>query len=446
MYRLLLIFTFAATLIGVGCNDPIAIVDGPGQSEIPIIFTDTFSVDTKTLLGENSSTYTLGINNNTYLLGALDDPIFGKSTSKVYVELDFLASTPNFDGVTLDSAILVMQYDPLRFYGDTTATYNIEVRQMTEQMSGDTIKSDKVWNTDPTIIGSRSIVPSRFDSLIISNHIEDGALDTIGPELRIKMDDTFAQGLIDADASNYANSTALLDFINGLEISASTDKGAMMGLSLDDVNNFAGANRLRVFFSTDTTKQVYDFSFRSRTASTFTHDITGSEVENYIADENHNGDDRAFYQGMSGVETEISFPTVSELKDRIINKAELIYYSVTDPNETNAINTPIDFATLTYINDDGDRTLTTDASLAISTGPYTAILGGNPILIDEVNGIYQTTVNLTSQFNTVFNNDNLSTNVTLTALQRSERSSRTVIFGSGSAEYKPVLRITYTNI
>lgn len=445
MYRLLLIFAFAITLLSYGCNDPITIVNTPDE-EIDIIYTEAYQVDTKTIEGEISSTYNLGVNFRTYLLGELDDPIFGKSTSNINVELDFLVGIPDFENAVLDSAVLIMQYDTLGFYGDTTATYNIEVRQLTEIMNADTLNSDTVWSVDPTIIGSRTIIPSVSDSIIINNHLAEGEPQKIGPELRIPMEDDFGQMIIDADDSNYLSSESLLDFINGLQITATTDKSAMMGLNLNDLNNLSGLNKLRIYYTTPDTTEVFDFSFTARTASTFTHDFSGAQIEGYLTDENHNGDDFAFFQGMSGVEAEFSFPNLDELKDRIINNAELVYYSIADPNEVNIINDPIDISTLTYVNEDGERTLTTDATLGINPGPYSTVLGGNLELIDQANGIYRTTVNLTSHVNTVFNSDNLTTNVILTPLQRSERSSRSIIFGSGNPQYKPVLKITYTNI
>ena len=444
MYRLLLVFTFAITLLGTGCNDPITIVETP-DAEIDVIYTEAYEVETKTILGEVSSTYNLGVNFSTYLLGALDDPIFGKSTSNINIELDYLIGIPDFDGAILDSAVLMMGYDSLGFYGDTTAAFTIEVRQLLEQMVGDTLLADTVWNVDPTVIGSRTIIPSIYDSITINSHISGGEPVVIGPQLRIPMENDFIQTLIDADPENYLSSESLLEFINGLQISATTDKSAMMGLALDDLNNFSGTNKLRIYYTTDTT-EVYDFSFTSRTASTFVHDFSGSMMEGYLADEDHNGDDFAFFQGMSGVEVELSFLNIEELKENIINKAELIYYSIADPNEVNFINKPIDLATLTYQNIENTRTLTTDASLGLNPGPYTSILGGSPVLVDEANGIYRTSVNLTNHLNTVFNTDVPTTNVILTPLQRSERSSRSIIFGSGNPQYKPVLKITYTNI
>ncbi len=445
MYRLLLIFTFAVTLLGYSCNDPITI-ELPEKDDIEIIYTDTFSVNSKTIQGEISTTYDLGINYTTYLLGALDDATFGKSSSDIYVEIDFAGSLPDFTNATLDSVVLIVEYDNNGFYGDTLATFDIEVRRMTEQMTGDSTLSTKTWSVDPTIIGSRSIVPNRFDSIAIGSHLDPGTTINVGPQLRIPMTMEFGQELLDADPENYTDSDALIEYINGLNISATASSSSMMGIDLSDVTNLSGTNKLRVYYTTPDTTEIFDFSFRSRSASTFVHDTQGSKVENYLANENFNNDDFAFFQGMSGVETQIDFPSVEILRDKIINKAKLTYYSVSDPSETNVINTPVAISTLTYIDSEGERTLTSDATFGINTGPYSSILGGLPVLIDETNGIYQTTVNLTNHLHTVFSQEGVSSSVILTPLQRSERSSRTIIFGSGSVQYKPILEITYTNI
>lgn len=449
MYRLLLIFTFAITLLGYSCNDPISF-GIPNENDIEIIYSDTFSLNTKTIQGEITSTYDLGINYTTYLLGSLDNSIFGKSTSDIYVEIDFSGSLPDFSDAVLDSTVLILEYAENGFYGDTLATFDIEIRRMLERMVGDTILSDQTWSLDPTVIGSRSVVPSRFDSITIASHEADGELIKVGPQLRVPMTMEFGQELIDADSINYVNSDALIEFINGLNISATTSSSSMMGLDFSDITNFSGTNKLRIYYTTSAattdTTEVFDFSFRSRAASTFVHDTQGAAMADYLANENFNNDDLVFFQGMSGVEAQIDFPSVEELRDKIINKATLTYYSVSDPSETNMINAPVDISTLTYIDIDGERTLTSDASFGINPGPYNTILGGIPVLIDEANGIYQTTVNLTSHFHTVFSQEGVSSSIIMTPLQRSERSSRTIIFGAGSAQYKPVLEITYTNI
>ena len=44
MYRLLLIFTLALTLLGYSCNDPITI-GIPTEDDIEIIYSDTFSLN-----------------------------------------------------------------------------------------------------------------------------------------------------------------------------------------------------------------------------------------------------------------------------------------------------------------------------------------------------------------------------------------------------------------
>ena len=452
MYRILLIFTFAITLLGVGCNDPITI-GIPTENDLEIINTEAFLVDTKTIQGEVSTTYDLGVNYTTYLLGSLDNSTFGKSTSDIYLELDFAGSLPDFSDAILDSTVLIFEYAENGFYGDTLATYDIEVRRMLERIDDDTVESipsDSTWSVDPTILGSRSIVPSRFDSLTIASHLAEGVDVKVGPQLRVPMTMAFGQELLDADPENYANSDALIEYINGLNITATTSSSSMMGIDLGDVANFSGINKLRIYYTTtdattDTT-EVFDFSFRARTTSTFVHETAGSDIQNYLDDENFNNDDLVFFQGMSGVEAQIDFPNIEDLRDKIINKAKLTFYSVSDPNETNQINSPVDIVALTYADIDGNRTLTTDASFGINPGPYSSLLGGIPELVDVENGIYRTTVNLTNHFNTVFSQVGVSSSVILTPLQRSERSSRTIIFGSGNTQYKPVLEITYTNI
>lgn len=445
MYRLLLIFTLAITLLGYSCNDPITI-GIPTQNDLDIVYTDSFTVDTKTIEGEITSTYDLGVNYSTYLVGSLDNTTFGKSNSDIYVEIDFAGSLPDFTDAVLDSAVFIVEYAEDGFYGDTLATYDFEIRRMLEIMDGDTIFSNQTWAVDPAVIGSRSLIPSRTDSIVIANHLAEGEDVKLGPQLRIPMTMEFGEEIINADSENYTSSETLIEFINGFNISATPSSSSMIGLDFSDVSNFTGINKLRIYYTTPDTTEVFDFSFKSRTASTFVHDTQGAVMENYLSDENYNNDDFVFFQGMSGVEAQLDFPTVEELRGKIINKAELTYYSISDPNETNIINDPVDFATLTYINEDGERSLTTDASFGINPGPYTSVLGGTPELIDEANGIYRTKVNLTSHFNTVFSLSGVSTSVILTPLQRSERSSNTIIFGSGNTEYKPLLEITYTDL
>ena len=124
MYRLLLIFTLALTLLGYSCNDPITI-GIPTENDLEIIYSDTFSLNTKTIQGETTSTYDLGVNYTTFLLGSLDNSIFGKSTSDIYVEIDFAGSLPDFSDAVLDSTVLILEYAENGFYGDTLATFDI---------------------------------------------------------------------------------------------------------------------------------------------------------------------------------------------------------------------------------------------------------------------------------------------------------------------------------
>lgn len=446
MFRSHWIFVIAIAILSISCNDPITIgtdIEDP----IELVFTDTITLDTKTVQGDTTATFTLGVNNTTYLLGALDDTYFGQSNSEIYFELRYGSTLPDFQGSTLDSVVLVLQYDTLGVYGDTTAVYDVEIRQMDERMEGDTIRSNRTFALQSDIIGSKSFVPRLTDSIMIDSHTDTVTdLVTISPQFRIPMTTAFGDFLFNADPINYVDDETLEEFIKGLYIKATPSSSSMIGLNLGDANNLSGANALRVYYTDEEdVKRIYDFTLSSRTFAHFDHDISGSAVEAYLADEDFNGDDLAFYQSMSGVEAEFSFPSIIQFQDAIINKAELVYYStILDPQMDQVLD-PIDLTTTTYINTDGERVLTVDASIAISNGPYTSVLGGVPERVGDLN-VFKHTINMTNHVNTLLNNPELARNVRLTALQRSERSSRTIIFGSGASQYQPVLRLSYTNI
>lgn len=445
MYRIQLISFIIIAFISYGCNDPITIGDDIDEP-IDLQYNDDVILDTKTVTGEITATYNLGINYTTYLIGQLDDPYFGKSTSDIYLQIGYGATIPDFDDGVLDSVILVMEYDTLGIYGDTTAVYDFEVYQMDEIMTGDTLLADTTFAVLPTIVGSKSIRPAPYDSVTIANYLgEANDSITLKPQLRIPMTTEFAEMVFNADSVNYASSDNILDFINGLRISAITEN-SMMGFNIGDNTNLAGTNGLRVYYtSADGEATEYNFTFRSRTFSHFDHDVSGAIVENYLADEDFNNDDFAFYQGMSGVETEIRFDGIRDFSNTIINNAKLIYYSTELPEATSNVYSPVRLTTATYINTDGDRVLTTDATLGISPGPYSTAFGGFPEEIGD-SKIYRHEINMTNHIYNIFNDPELDTKITLTPLQRSETSSRTIIFGSGSVDYKPVLKLVYTTI
>lgn len=452
-YTIYLVLVAALSIV-MGCNDPINIGTNI-EDPVDVQFTDTLTLTTKVVTGDTTASYTIGIDNRTYNLGRLQDPVFGETTSDVYMNIG-LSSIPDFTGARLDSMVLAIEYDTTGFYGNKLASYNIEVYELEEKIEGDTILANRTFAVKPGLIGSRyfnQIDPR--DSIQIESHIDSSKIIKLKPQLRIPIDQEYAKNFFDQDSVTFSTVENFEAFFKGLYIKAVTEDNGMIGLNLSNSANVAGitngTNSLSVYFNAknnlnEDVKYLYKFAISPVTYSQFQHDYSGSIVEPYIDNAGFNNNDYAFYQGLSGIETEFSFPSIRNFENTIINNAELIYYSTQlTPVDASLNYDPISVATVTYETEEGERLLTSDASIGLSPGPYSSILGGVPLELDGTE-IYKHSINLTNHFSNIINNPELSTTVKVTALLRSETSARTIIFGSGAtSQYKPVLRLTYTN-
>lgn len=455
-YTIYLVLVAALSIV-MGCNDPINIGTNI-EDPVDVQFTDTLTLTTKVVTGDTTASYSLGIDNVTYNLGRLQDPVFGESTSDVYMNIG-LSEIPNFKDAVLDSMVLSIEYDTTGFYGNSLASYTIELYELEEKIDGDTILSNRTFPVKPELIGSRffSKIDPR-DSVSIENHLDSSKIVKLKPQLRIPINQEYAQRFLDQDSTTFNSVENFENFFKGLYIKAVTEDNGMIGLNLSNTSSSisSGTNSLTLYYNVVTDnieepeKKAYRFAISPITYSQFQHDYSGSIVEPYIDNAGYNNNDYAFYQGMSGVETEFTFPSIRNFENTIINKAELIYFSTQlSPVDGSTNLDPISVATVTYETEEGERLLTLDASIGLSSGlssrGYSTVLGGIPIE-QEGTDIYKHSINLTNHFSNIINNPGLSTSVKVTALLRSETSARTIIFGSGaSSQYKPVLRLTYTN-
>jgi len=121
---------FAAVLVSLllsACDDGIVIgEDILNEEEINTGVTDDFTLSAVTVPGEPIYTFVQDRDRQTYTLGEIDDPIFGKYSSDMYLSLTY-ASFPDYSDSVLDSMVLVMEYDTIGFYGDSTAVHDVNV-------------------------------------------------------------------------------------------------------------------------------------------------------------------------------------------------------------------------------------------------------------------------------------------------------------------------------
>lgn len=247
------LLTLLISLFTLGsCNNP----DGVGLDIDPDILLNS-SVDSSTtvltkLIKEDSvvSNYT-----ERSILGYMNDNEFGKTTSNIVVALTLPSSNVSF-GINpiLDSAVLVMTYsNSAPLYGDSIK-YKVNINQLNETLYSSTKQkvyyTNKEWNANTTVVGSKEFFPAYKDSLNIKLYKYKDSTIKVVPQLRIPLNNQFViDNIIHLDSATLSTSQAFADHFKGLRLSidknalGSQDGGA---ISFDTYTD--GASRLEIYY------------------------------------------------------------------------------------------------------------------------------------------------------------------------------------------------------
>ncbi len=428
----------------VACNDPTVIgSDLLTGDQLDVEFMDSVTLKTYNEPVDSVLTYSPNsfINIESFPLGIFADPIFGKSSSGVYLQPSLNVSFPDFDdsALVLDSVVLTLPYHVDNSYGDFDESYSLEVYQMAEVFPDTVLYSNMDFPLDG-LIGSVSYVPSPNDSV----EIYSGILDTmvnLQPQLRINLDQgDFAEELfgIDTIISNSANE--FQEFLKGIHIKPVSENKGMPSFTFRTTN--AG---MRVYYHLDSVFFEYQFPIFSGNVVTanYEHDRTTSLInldEDFIGENADFTDSLLFLQGMSGTNVVIEVPYATTLNDILINKAELelpIQFLMEDEPQYD----PADLIIISEIREDGSFRVIDDITFAINrvgTGNFTELFGGDV----ESDNTYR--LNISSHFQDMIRG--LVTNkMVITVSPKAEQAARVVLNGPGNSAGPAKLKIIYTN-
>ncbi|HEY1008651.1 MAG: DUF4270 domain-containing protein [Daejeonella sp.] len=332
LYKLDLLTLLISLFILSGCQNTDSIgLDVDPATGISGTFTDTVTVRTSTVREDSIPTNSL----SQYPLGYFNDPVFGKTTANIAMTLKIANTGATFGtSPTLDSAVLILHYGK-EFYGDSTSKFQIEVRQLAEQMNRTKSHYNQYgFNVSPAVIGSQLVTVRRRDSVKV-NEIVTGKPDVVktkAPQIRIPISAAFINNnFLNAPATNFSTNELFIKFIKGLHLrvneAQSSGPGGIAFLNLTD------SSRLDVFYKStsgttiDTTMMSFPISnLEYPVSAQFTHDYTGTDVQTQLNNPNTQYD-FTYVQGLGGVRTKIRFPYIEKLKELgniTINKAELI--------------------------------------------------------------------------------------------------------------------------
>lgn len=454
LHYLLLLLVYVG-LIASACNDSTIVGAGLLSDEgINLVHSDTVTIQAKTVARDsvitNSNSYKL----NALLCGAMDDPIFGKSKIEAYFDLHLNGTKPKFTYiddmdvehfVDLDSIILVLKLDTTAIYGSENVKQDIEVFTLQESIpESDTVYSSLNLPADAIPVGARyNYIVRPNDTLEI--YQGDDTLQVYG-QLRIPLDESFGNMLIQ-DTALYNNDTLFTEIYKGLKVVATPQINPyVMAWDMFYSTNLQ-YNSVILYYSTDEGAGAYQFDITGDWFHSFSHDYLGYPVEESFDDFDF-GDSLLFAQSMEGMDIEVHFPTLSKenLGNILINKAELELTVAALPGDNIDVLTPFSQFIVSRYNDDGQKVLTEDSSIALNTGNLTSGLGGQPYL-ENVSGIdvYKYKINVTNHIINVMREENYDPTLVLSRYLRQERADRVVIFGPGHTVYPLKLNLVYSS-
>jgi hypothetical protein len=301
-------------------------------------FNDTFSITTDSTYYDNGFTHFLGQINN--------DPFFGKTDAKIFLELKPPSYRYTFsnkpDSLHIDSVVLILSY--VETYGDTVAPQTVNVYEIPQASDfGDTTYTIRKSNyAKAGLLGSRTFMPAVLnDSIKVFD-------DTTANQLRITLDNSFGQRLLNYDTSStggngaYVSDSAFRSHFKGFAIE-SVSGNAIVGFDLGGDNT-----KLAIYYKDDngdpgsvptplwdTLVNYFTFSGNQLSASAnyIVRDYAGTPLANAV---NGTGtpDDFVYIQCTPGSFAKIKVPALGGLSNRVVHKAELIMEQVHDVSDT----------------------------------------------------------------------------------------------------------------
>ncbi len=463
----LLILLMALTAI-FSCSEPTLIgSELLEEDNVSLNFTDETPIAAQTVQGDILQTYSpfAAAQLNNVLLGGFDDDDFGKGTSSIYTQfaLSLTQATPDVSRATLDSVILTIAYDTtLAGYGNLTEALEIEVFPINEDMQNiESYFSDQTFQTGENI-GGATVIPSFDSTVVVNSYVSDSlTFDTVLAHIRIPLKTShFLQAL---DTALYENNVALQEIFKGIHIVTPNKQNGVLSLDFSQ-----SISRISMFYSTtvrlETIQHEYQFDFNAGNSRSVNLTSTPSGlVEPFIGT---GLDNLLFVQGMQGVNTEISFPDLSELENIIVNKAEL-EFTVDRSLSTNAIFSLPTQLSVTTLEENGLNLISDLQSVIIQQGTLSSLDNFGGQLVEEMeNGelLLKYKINISDHFQKILDEEvenkiTISAGVEQSILRlfqvyrlydllpaKASNASRAAFFGPNHAQYPMKLNLTFTKI
>ena len=378
------------------------------------------------------------------ILGVINDPLFGLRKSSVVVQPRLSELGGDFNNVVADSIDLILRYDRIQLvgnqafslqYGDTNSVITLDIYQLDEVLEQDSLYP---VNYNPQLGNKIGEYTGTFNINTTTSGVVDGDTVTFLPELKVRLDQSFGQQLVDLDPSSFSDQESFASAIKGIALvprnNTSSGEGAIVA-----VETFSSASGLLLYY--DTLVKAFPMSQESKSFS-FYETERSTEIE---AQMNGTGSFTKVYpQSLLGGKVRVDISELNQIieggEEIVVNEAK-IEFSLDESTVVDGVyDAPGSFfllvpdttnpeRALTVIDDDNDPRF---ASGALDGSTYNIFFNRylqdlvkdyNNTGINYFNGFYLTIprTNPAVPYRTVINSDNtkgdIKVSVTYTKLK-----------------------------
>lgn len=324
------------------------------------------------------------------LLGYTNDPIFGKTTAEINIQLrptfyPFVFGDTSQKAMILDSAVLVLAYRG--HLGDTTQSLGFRVKRIDFE---EFFFLDSLYKTSSRFGVGEDLTFNNIPKFV---NVQDLA-DSVKPDpfnekaagqLRIRLSDDFGREMLnvwDTTFNNFYDSdSTFTDAYRGLTISPEAVGNAMLRINLVDTNTKVG-----IYYRVPNADGTFDTSVRYLRVNQFTSSHSNyihreynapAEIANFLPPNSNTEDSLLYFQASPGLFSNIKIQGLSGLPNMIVHRAELLFDQVYDPSDD--ITAPPNLFMAAYSTDSMRRfAIPYDAQIFNGTIGNLSTLGVNP--------------------------------------------------------------------
>ncbi len=279
----------------------------PNENKFTGLLVDTLSISAYTVT--NDSTITQGIKK--VIIGQLNDQEFGLTDGQFFGQFLLSTNSANFGTSPLvDSVVLSFYVDTI--YGNSLQT------------------TFKVFELDEAFNAAKTVYYST-NSLAYTNEIGNTLVNADTGTFSIKLQNTFAQKILNATGDTLANNANFLNLIKGISIKAEQASLNNNEGVLYTIDPYHPNTKIRIYYQNGSGAQTYDLKLISGTSRHFTkysHDYTSTtDLQNQLLDPTL-GNNRLFLQSFAGTHLNISFPTLKKWftdHKALLHHAEIVF-------------------------------------------------------------------------------------------------------------------------